>query len=100
VNVASSKVKAGWGNLCSFYNLHEEFSSTCNSKQIVKKINAYLRTAIMLEKSLEQKYFEVVDAQRKLDIGEREAVLELFVISAGMPSRKLKGQSLKAAKGT
>ena len=32
------------------------------------------------------------------DIGEREAVLELFVISAGMPSRKLKGQSLKAAK--
>jgi hypothetical protein len=54
----------------------------------------------MLGKSLGHKYFEVVDAQRNLDIGEREAVLELFVISAGMPSRKLKEQSLKAAKCT
>jgi hypothetical protein len=86
--------------LCSFYNLHKEFSSTSNSKQTVKKINAYLKTAITLEKTLGQKYFEVVDAQKNLDIGERKAVLELFVISTGMPSRKLKGQALKAAKGT
>jgi hypothetical protein len=68
------------------------------SKQAVKKIIAYLRTAILLEKSLGQKYFEVVDARRNLDTGERKAVLELFVISTGMPSRKLKGQSLKAAR--
>jgi hypothetical protein len=65
-----------------------------------RKMNAYLRTAIMLEKSLGQKYFEVVDAQRNLDIGERKAVLELFLISTGMPSRKLNGQSLEAAKST